>query len=258
VSELSDEELERYARHLVLPQVGGVGQKRLKAARVVVIGAGGIGSAAIPALAGAGIGQMRIVDDDSIDRSNLQRQMLFRDDQVGDAKAERAAEFARALNPSIEVEGIAVRLNADNAQRLLEAHDVVLDGCDNFATRLAVSDAATRLQVPLVSAAAGQFQGQVGLFRGWEAEQPCYRCFVGESFDNDDCDTCAERGVLGAMTAIVGAFGALLAIRAIVGIGPDDAGKLHVFDGMTLALRTIRMPKDDNCRTCRGVHAPGS
>jgi adenylyltransferase/sulfurtransferase len=258
VSELSDDELDRYARHIVLPEVGGVGQRRLKAASIAVIGAGGIGSAAIPALAGAGVGRLTIIDDDVVDRSNLQRQPLFRDDQVGKSKAALAAEFARAMNPAIAVEGTESRIDAANAEQLLAGCDLVLDGCDNFATRLVVSDTATRLQIPLVSAAVGQFQGQVGLFHGWEPAQPCYRCFVGDAFDNDDCDTCAERGVLGAVTGIVGAFAALLAIRHIARIGGEGAGKLFLFDGLSLNLRPIRIPKEPSCKSCGGSHAQGS
>jgi adenylyltransferase/sulfurtransferase len=258
VSELSDDELDRYARHIVLPEVGGVGQRRLKAASIAVIGAGGIGSAAIPALAGAGVGRLTIIDDDVVDRSNLQRQPLFRDDQVGKSKAALAAEFARAMNPAIAVEGTESRIDAANAEQLLAGCDLVLDGCDNFATRLVVSDTATRLQIPLVSAAVGQFQGQVGLFHGWEPAQPCYRCFVGDAFDNDDCDTCAERGVLGAVTGIVGAFAALLAIRHIAKIGDEGAGKLFLFDGLSLNLRPIRIPKEPSCKSCGGSHAQGS
>ena len=255
MSELSDAELERYARQIVLPQMGGIGQRRLKGASVVVIGAGGIGSAAIPALAGAGIGLLTIIDDDDVDRSNLQRQPLFRDDQVGKPKAAAAAAFARALNPHVEVTAVEERLSPANAAGLLEGHRLVLDGSDNFATRLAVGDAATRLRIPLVSGAAVQFQGQVGLFRGWEDGLPCYRCFVGDAFDADDCDTCAEQGILGATAAVVGNFAALLAIRAIAGIA-DDAGKLFLFDALGLTWRTIRLPKDPGCRTC-GISAGG-
>ena len=250
MSDLTDEELERYARHIVLPQVGGVGQRRLKAASVAIVGAGGIGSAAIPALAGAGIGRLTIIDDDAVDRSNLQRQPIFRDDQVGESKARLAAEFVRALNPHVEVAREMQRLDAGNVEALLGGHDLVVDGCDNFATRLAVGDASVRLKLPLVSAAAVQFQGQVGLFRGWEADKPCYRCFVGDAFDADDCDTCAEAGVLGALTATVGGFAALMAIRAIVGIGEDAAGSLFLFDGAQLEWRRMRLPKDPGCRTC--------
>ena len=252
VTELSDTELERYARHIVLPQLGGVGQRRLKAARVAIVGAGGIGSAVIPALAGAGIGALTIIDDDTVDRSNLQRQTIFREDQIGDPKAVSAAGFVQALNPDVAATAVQTRLSEDNAEELLIGHDLILDGCDNFATRLTVGDAATRLHIPLVSAAAAQFQGQVALFRGWEADKPCYRCFVGDAFDTDDCDTCAELGVLGALTGTVGNFGALMAIRAIAGIGGDPAGKLFLFDGAELEWRTIRLPKNPGCRTCGG------
>ena len=250
MTSLSDDELDRYARHIVLPQVGGVGQRRLKAASVVVIGAGGIGSAAIPALAGAGIGRLTIIDDGEVERSNLQRQPIFRDDQIGQPKAALAAEFARALNPHVEPMAVQQRLGSANAEHLLGGHDLVLDGSDNFATRLAVSDAATSLRIPLVSAAAVQFQGQIGLYRGWEADKPCYRCFVGDAFDSDDCDTCAEQGVLGALAATVGSFGALMAIRAIVGIGEDVARSLYLFDGAALEWRKIRLPKNPGCSAC--------
>jgi molybdopterin-synthase adenylyltransferase len=250
VSEFSDDELERYARHIVLPQVGGIGQRKLKAASVAVVGAGGIGSAVIPALAGAGVGRLTIIDDDVVDRTNLQRQPIFRDDQIGQPKAVLAADFVRSLNPYVEVEAIKERLTSDNADTLLSSHALVIDGCDNFATRLIVGDTLTRLQIPLVSAAAVMFQGQVALFRGWEADKPCYRCFVGDAFDSDDCDTCAEQGVLGALSATVGGFAALMAIRTIVGIGEDVAGNLFLFDGEALNWRKIRLPKDPNCRTC--------
>jgi adenylyltransferase/sulfurtransferase len=250
VTTLSDDELDRYARHIVLPQVGGVGQRKLKLASVAVIGAGGIGSAAIPALAGAGIGRLTIIDDGEIERSNLQRQPIFRDDQIGQPKAALAAEFARALNPHVEALAAPQRLDSTNAEQLIAGHDLILDGSDNFATRLTVSDCATRLRIPLVSAAAVQFQGQIGLYRGWEDDKPCYRCFVGDAFDSDDCDTCAEQGVLGALAATVGSFGALMAIRSIVEIGDDVAGTLYLFDGAALEWRTIRLPKDRACRAC--------
>jgi molybdopterin/thiamine biosynthesis adenylyltransferase len=250
MNELSDQELERYARHIVLPQVGGIGQRKLKAASVAVVGAGGIGSAVLPALAGAGIGRLTIIDDDVVDRSNLHRQPIFRDDQVGQPKADLASAFVANLNPHLQVTGVQQRLTSENAEGLLEGHDLVIDGCDNFATRLIVGDTLTRLRIPLVSAAAVQFQGQVALFRGWEADKPCYRCFVGDAFDSDDCDTCAEQGVLGALAATVGSFAALMAIRAIVGIGEDVAGSLFLFDGVKLDWRKIRLPKDPNCRTC--------
>ena len=250
MTDLTDSELERYARHIVLPELGGVGQRRLKQSSVAVIGAGGIGSAVIPALAGAGVGRLTIIDDGAVERSNLQRQTIFRDDQIDVSKAQLATQFAGALNPEIAVHGIGQRLEMGNAEALLDGHDLILDGCDNFATRLVVGDTATKLQIPLVSAAAVQFQGQVALFRGWEPGKPCYRCFVGDAFDADDCDNCAEQGVLGALTATAGSFAALLAIRALARIGDDPAGNLFLFNGLSLECRTVRLPKDPGCKSC--------
>jgi adenylyltransferase/sulfurtransferase len=244
--ELSDQELDRYARQIVLPQVGGVGQRKLKAANVAVVGAGGIGSAVLPALAGAGIGSLTIIDDDVVEIANLHRQPLFRERDGGYSKADLALQFVQRLNRFVKAKPVQQRIDADNANELLSGHDLVIDGSDNFATRLAVSDACVQLRIPLLSAAAVQFQGQVGLFRS----QPCYRCFVGDAFDAEDCDNCAELGVLGALTGTVGNFAALLAINFIVGIGDDPAGKLHLFDGEALKWREIRIPAEMACRAC--------
>jgi adenylyltransferase/sulfurtransferase len=243
---LSDTELDRYARQIVLPQVGGVGQKKLKAASVAVIGAGGIGSAVIPALVGAGIGHLTIIDDDVVELANLHRQPLFGEADVGQPKADLAAAFVGKINRHIDVRSVRQRITADNADQLLTGHDFVIDGSDNFATRLAVSDACVRLGTPLIAAAAIQFQGQVGLFR----RRPCYRCFVGDAFDAEDCDNCAELGVLGALTGTMGNFAALLAINTIVGVGEDAAGKVHLLDGVNLTWRTIRIPPDPACKAC--------
>jgi adenylyltransferase/sulfurtransferase len=243
---LTDSELERYARHIVLPQVGGIGQRKLKGSSIVVIGAGGVGSAVIPALAGAGVGKLTIIDSDTVELSNLQRQPLFRERDAGYAKAEMAAQFAHRLNRFVSVNPVQKRIDADNSTQLIGNPDLVIDGSDNFATRLAVSDACVTLGLPLVSAAAVQFQGQVGIYRS----KPCYRCFVGDAFDADDCDSCAELGVLGALAATVGSFAALLAINFILGIGENQAGQLHLFDGEKLSWRAIRIPADPNCRAC--------
>ena len=243
---MTDEELDRYARHIVLPQVGGAGQQRLKAAKVAVVGAGGIGAAVIPALAGAGVGHLTIIDGDTVDLSNLQRQPLYTSADVGAGKASLAAAFVAARNPFVAVNTVAERVTAGNAAAMLDGHDLIIDGTDNFATRLLVSDTAVALGIPLLSAAAQQFQGQVAVFRG----KPCYRCFVGDAFDADDCDNCAELGVLGALTTTVGSFAALAAIRAIVGIAPDAAGSLHLFDGLSLGWRQIKLPADPACGAC--------
>ena len=243
---LSDAELDRYARQIVLREVGGVGQNKLKEARIAVVGAGGIGSAIIPALAGAGVGKLTIIDSDTVEMANLHRQPLFRERDAGYSKADLALQFVQRLNRFVEATPVQQRIDGVNARDLLHGHDLIVDGSDNFATRLAVSDACVALGIPLVSAAGVMFQGQVGLFRA----QPCYRCFVGDAFDAEDCDNCAELGVLGALTATVGSFAALLAINTIVGVGDDQAGQVHLFDGVKLSWRAIRIPADPGCKAC--------
>ena len=243
---LSDDELDRYARHIVLPQVGGSGQQRLKNARIAIVGAGGIGAGVIPSLTGAGVGHLTIIDDDRVELSNLQRQPLYASDQVGERKTDLAARYIGKRNPHIDVRTVADRIDTANADAILDGHDLIIDGTDNFATRLLVSDACVRLGIPLISAAAQQFQGQVALFQA----RPCYRCFVGDAFDADDCDTCAELGVLGALTGTIGSFAALMAIREIVSIGPDAAGTLHLFDGLSLGWRQLRLTADPACKAC--------
>jgi len=249
---LSDEELDRYARQLVLPQFGGLGQQRLNSASVAVIGAGGIGSAVIPSLAGAGIGALTIVDPDRVDISNLQRQPIYRSAEVGMAKVRLASDFVLARNPHVAISSIAERLDGTNAAGILDGHDLVIDGTDNFATRLLVSDTCVALGLPLISAAAQQFQGQVAIF----TSQPCYRCFVGDAFDADDCDNCAELGVLGATVSTIGSYAALMAIRFLAGMA-DDRGALHLFDASALEWRKIRLLPDPSCRTC-GVQSASS
>lgn len=246
---LSDAELERYARHIVLREIGGGGQAELKYARVLVIGAGGIGSPVIQYLAAAGIGTLTVVDDDRVDLSNLQRQTLFDTADLGRAKVNIAAREVASLNEHVRVIARQERIGLDNAERLIENQDVVVDGSDNFATRLAVADTAYRLQVPLVSASVAEFEGQLGVFRGWEADKPCYRCFVGTDPEREGV-SCAEQGVLGALTGVMGSLAALEAIRAIVPFGEDSAGKLLLVDALSLRFRTLSLPKDPGCPTC--------
>ncbi|WP_375391532.1 ThiF family adenylyltransferase [uncultured Sphingomonas sp.] len=246
---LADDELARYARHIVLKEVGGAGQLRLKAASAAVIGAGGIGSPTIQYLAAAGVGRLVIIDDDAVELSNLQRQTLFATADLGAGKARTAAEAARRLNPHLTAEPRAVRIDAGNAPALLAGVDVVLDGCDNFATRLAVADAALALRVPLVSAAVGQFEGQLAVYRGWEADKPCYRCFVGDAPDREEA-SCAEAGVLGPVTGVLGSMAALEAIRSITPFSEDPAGRLLLVDALSWRFRTLSLPKDPGCPGC--------
>jgi len=244
---LTDQQLDRYARHIVLKEIGGAGQKALLGSTVVLIGAGGIGAPAIQYLAAAGVGRLRIVDDDVVDLSNLQRQILFGTADEGRPKVEVSAERIAALNPDVSIEPVAARIDADNAARLLEGADAVLDGSDNFATRLAVADASVATRVPLISAAVGQFDGQLGVWRGWEADGPCYRCLVGDHPGRADVN-CADQGILGALTGVMGSLGAMETIRVLTGFGDDVTGRLLLVDALALRFRSIRVAKDPGCR----------
>ncbi len=254
MSGLTDEQLDRYARHIVLRDVGGVGQKKILDAHILIIGAGGIGCPAIQYLAAAGVGALTIIDDDVVSLSNLQRQVLFSSEDIGLPKVDVAKRAAQRINPEVLINTVNQRLTAqhfsDDAAAFFEQFDVILDGSDNYQTRLLVSDYSIAHHVPLVSAAIGQFQGQLGVFRGWEADKPCYRCFVGDALDPDDCDNCSEVGVLGAMVGLMGSFAAMEAIRVVTGFGDDPAGKLQLFDGLKPSMRSINLPKDPECKSC--------
>lgn len=247
---LSDDKLDRYARHIVLHDIGGAGQARLLASHVLLVGAGGIGCPAIQYLAAAGVGTISVVDDDVVSLSNLQRQILYGDAQIGMAKVDAAKAAVARLNPDCQFHAVNQRITPDSSADFLNGVDVVIDGSDTFGTRLLVNDLCLAARVPLVSAAIGRFHGQIGTFTGWEAEAPCYRCFVGDAHDPDDCDDCATQGVLGAMCGLMGSFAAMEAIRLLTGFGDAAKGKLHIFDGLKPAMRTISLPKDPDCSSC--------
>jgi molybdopterin-synthase adenylyltransferase len=247
---LSDQQLDRYARHIVLRDIGGAGQAKLLSSHVLLIGAGGIGCPAIQYLASAGVGTMSVVDDDVVALSNLQRQVLYGEAQVDMPKVEAAAIAVARLNPDVDFHALRHRITAETSPEILNGVDVVIDGSDNFATRLIVNDLCLTAKVPLVSAAIGQFHGQIGTFTGWMPGAPCYRCFVGDAHDPDDCDDCATRGVLGAMCGLMGSFAAMEAIRVLTSFGEAQTGKLHIFDGMTPSMRSIKLPKDPACGSC--------
>lgn len=240
----SDDEIERYARHLVLAEVGGPGQQRLKAARVGLMGVGGVGAPAALYLAAAGVGALRLIDDDTVAMSNLQRQILFASGDVGRDKVVAAASALHDLNPHIEIEPRRERLTADNAVDLLGGCDLVIDGSDDFATRFAVNDACLTLGVPLVSGALGRWGGQVGVFRG----RPCYRCLVPAA--PPDAETCARVGVVGALTGVIGSMTALEAVKLIAGAGEPLTGRLLLYDGLAGTARAIRVAADPACPAC--------
>ncbi len=251
---LPPDRLDRFARHIVLPEVGGAGQVALTSKHAVLVGCGGIGSPALQYLAAAGIGRLTLVDDDVVDASNLQRQTIFTPADIGKSKAEVAAAWVRRFDPVLEARAVTERVGGASAARVFEGADLVLDGCDNFATRLAVSDACVRSATPLTSAAIGRFQGQIANFAGHLPGEACYRCYVGDAFDAEDCDSCAADGVLGAMAGMVGCFAAMQAIRVLLQgaatLGDPQWSRLHLFEGLVPSLRTLRIAKDPECRAC--------
>jgi molybdopterin/thiamine biosynthesis adenylyltransferase len=251
---LAPDRLERFARHIVLPEVGGTGQVALADAHIVLIGCGGIGSPALQYFAAAGIGRLTLADSDTVDLSNLQRQTIFTPDDVGQPKAQVAAQWVRRFDPALDVRAVIERVDHANVALILDGADVVLDGCDNFTTRLIVSDACVAAGIALTSVAIGRFQGQVASFAGHLPEQACYRCFVGDAFDAEDCDTCAADGVLGAMAGMVATFGAMQAIRVLLeghaALGDPQFGKLHLLDGLAPSLRTLNIARDPDCKGC--------
>lgn len=254
---LTPEQLERYARHIMLREIGGPGQRKLLDSRVVVVGAGALGGPVATYLAAAGVGELRIIDDDVVSLSNLQRQVQFATGDVGRAKAEVVVERLGALNPGVGVTGVQRRLTAGNAAELMAGADVVVDGTDSFTTRFDVNAACHALGVPLVSGAVGRWSAQVSVFRSGltlgkpAAERlPCYRCFVPDMPETEE--TCAMVGVIGPLTGVVGSRMALEAVKEITGAGRSMAGQVWLFDGLSGDSRTVKMSADPACPVCGG------
>jgi adenylyltransferase/sulfurtransferase len=249
---LNDEELERYARHIVLREIGGPGQAKIQAARVLVIGAGGLGSPIALYLAAAGIGTLGLVDDDRVSLSNLQRQILFRAVDVGRLKTDVAVESIKELNPWVQIEPHALRLTTENAQALIARYDLVVDGSDNFETRFAVHDAAYAAQKTLISAAVTEFDGQLATYKAHAGNKkyPCYRCFNPAPPPPGTVPNCSETGVLGAAAGVMGTLAALEVLKEITGVGEGLAGKLLIFDALHAQFRTVTVPPDPDCGFC--------
>lgn len=249
--DFTDEQLERYARHIILRDVGGAGQMALLQARVLVVGAGGLGSPLLSYLAAAGVGTIGIVDDDQVDLSNLQRQIIHATGDIGTGKSESAAASMTALNPDVKVVQHNKRLTSDNAPEIIGAYDIVADGTDNFKTRHIVNDTCVALKKTLVSAAIGPFEGQIATFKphageGW----PCYRCFLPEEPPEDMQRTCSDIGILGAVAGVVGTLQATEVLKEILGIGESLAGKMLFYDALTASTRMIKLPQDPKCPVC--------
>ena len=251
--DFTDDEITRYSRNILLAEVGGAGQARLKAARVLIVGAGGLGSPLALYLAAAGVGTLGLVDDDQVDLSNLQRQVAHTTDRVGMAKVDSAAAACRAINPAVSVETHATRLTAGNAMDLVGAYDLVCDGCDNFPTRFLVADACALARRTLVSAAVLRFDGQLSTFKP-HAGGPCYRCLHPAPPPDGLVPSCAEAGILGAVTGVMGTLQATEVLKEIMGIGEGLSGRLLVWDALAARVRTIKLPRDPACPLC-GPHA---
>ncbi|MFZ5610560.1 MAG: HesA/MoeB/ThiF family protein [Pseudomonadota bacterium] len=247
--DLTDTQLERYARHIVLREIGGAGQKKLLAASVLVVGAGGLGAPALLYLAAAGVGRLGVVDDDEVALSNLQRQVIYRTDAVGQPKTAQAAVALHALNPDVAVETHPLRLDRTNAAALIKDYDLVIDGSDNFATRFILNDACHLLAKTLIAAAVGPFDGQLATFKSHDGRHPCYRCFVPAPPPGDE-GTCADQGILGALAGVMGTLAALEALKELAGAGDSLAGRILLYDGLGARMRTIALAKDPACPLC--------
>ncbi len=247
--EFSEDEIQRYSRHILLPEVGGLGQAKLRAARILVVGAGGLGSPLVLYLAAAGIGTIGVVDADVVELSNLQRQVAHTTDRIGVPKVISAANAAAAINPGVRIEAHQMRLDASNAVSLVGGYDLVCDGTDNFATRFLVSDACVLAKRTLVSAAVLRFEGQLSVFKPHEGG-PCYRCLYPEPPPPGVVPTCSEAGVFGAVTGVMGTLQATEVLKEILGIGDSMSGRLLVWDALATRFRTIKLRPDPACAAC--------
>ncbi|MBY0564871.1 MAG: molybdopterin-synthase adenylyltransferase MoeB [Hyphomonadaceae bacterium] len=248
-------ETERYARHILLKEIGGPGQQRLRKATVAIVGMGGLGAPAALYLAAAGVGRLRLIDHDTVALSNLQRQVLYKSAEVGAVKVERAANALKALNPHVEIEAVAAQFPPSGGNTLLAGADIVLDGTDDFATRFAVNAACHALGITLISGAVGRWEGQVGTFKSGltkhlppEQRLPCYRCLVPDI--PPDAETCAQVGIVGALTGVIGAMMALEAVKGVAQAGDSLAGRVLLYDGLSASSRTMVLKPDPHCAVC--------
>lgn len=249
--DLSETQIRRYARHIVLAEVGGVGQARLLAAKVLVVGAGGLGAPLLQYLAAAGVGSLGVVDHDTVDLSNLQRQVIHRTSSVGMSKVESARRALADINPDVLVQAHDERLTAANADRILADYDIVADGSDNFATRYLLNDACHRLKKVLVSAAILRFDGQVSTYKAWQgADHPCLRCLFPAAPSEDAVPSCAQAGVLGALAGTLGALQATEIVKEILGIGRSLSGRLLMYDALQGSFDEMTITKRADCPTC--------
>lgn len=249
--DFTEEQIERYSRHIILPEVGAEGQSRLLESRVFMIGAGGLGSPVAYYLAAAGVGTIGIADADVVDSSNLQRQIIHNQDRVGMPKVESARETMQALNPDVQVNTYNYFITEDNVREIIRDYDLIIDGCDNFPTRFLVNDACYFEKKPLISGAMFRFEGQVATFKPHQQKDaPCYRCLYPEPPPAGLVPSCSEAGILGALAGAVGTIQAVEAVKELLGIGDSLAGRLMVFDALRMEWKKLKLRKDPGCPLC--------
>ncbi|MEM8770088.1 MAG: molybdopterin-synthase adenylyltransferase MoeB [Pseudomonadota bacterium] len=250
---MNEEQRERYLRHILLKEVGGQGQQKLLAARVLVVGAGGLGAPIIQYLTAAGVGVIGIADPDRVALSNLQRQVIYAGRDIGVAKTSAAAAYAKALNPGIDIVQHPHTINAENAARIVSDYDYIIEGVDNFKTRFILNKICIDARKPLISAAVGRFEGQLAVFRPFDnpGRAPCYRCFVPTEPPRDQQLNCEEEGVLGTVTGVIGTLAAMETLKQILSLGEGLAGKLLIYDGLAARFRTVALSADPSCPDCQ-------
>jgi molybdopterin/thiamine biosynthesis adenylyltransferase len=249
--DMTEMQIRRYARHIVLPEIGGIGQSKLIASRVLVLGAGGLGAPLLQYLAAAGIGTLGVVDDDTVDLSNLQRQVIHRTNDIGASKVLSAQRALSDINPEVTVQAHPERLTARNVERLVADYDIVADGSDNFATRYLLNDTCFRLRKPLVAAAILRFDGQISTYKAWHgAGHPCLRCVFPEAPSEDAVPSCAQAGVLGALAGTLGAMQATEVVKEILGVGRSLSGRLLTYDALDGSWEEMAITKRPDCPTC--------
>jgi molybdopterin-synthase adenylyltransferase len=249
--ELNEEQFRRYARHLILDEVGEEGQERLLRSRVLVVGAGGLGSPMLLYLAAAGVGTIGIVDNDRVDITNLQRQIVHTTNNVGEPKVNSARDMLAMINPDVNVEASSFRLNAENAERMIAGYDLVADGSDNFATRYLLTDLCGRFGKPLVAGALSPFEGQLSTFRPYlGAGHPCYRCLFRDPPPANLVPRCEEAGILGAVAGVIGTLQAVEVLKELLGLGESLDGTLLIYDALHTRFHSIRVAKDPECPSC--------
>ena len=247
--DFTEDQIERYSRHIILPEVGGKGQARLLESKIFVLGAGGLGSPSLLYLAAAGVGTIGVADADVVDLSNLQRQIIHSTDDIGVSKVKSAKASIEAINPDVNLISHEVRLTEDNIREVIRDYDIVLDGSDNFPTRFLMNDASFFEKKPLVSGSMFRFDGQVSVFKGHE-DKPCYRCLYPEPPPLGLVPSCGEAGVLGALAGVIGVLQAVEALKEVIGIGESLAGSLLIFDALSMNFRKVKVMKDPECALC--------